>query len=56
MDEEIDTLGGLIFMLLGRVPARNEIVRHPSGAEFVIIDADPRRVKSLRVLSPKSKL
>jgi len=56
MDEEIDTLGGLIFMLLGRVPARNEIVRHPSGAEFVIIDADPRRVKSLRVLIPKSEL
>ena len=52
MDEEIDTLGGLVFMLSGRVPARGEVVKHPSGAEFEILDADPRRIKRLRVHVP----
>lgn len=47
--EEIDTLGGLVFMLAGRVPARGEIVGHPAGPEFEVIDADPRRIKRLRV-------
>lgn len=51
--EEIDTLGGLVFMLAGHVPARGEVVRHPAGYEFEVIDADPRRIKRLRVrLSP----
>ena len=53
MDEEIDTLGGLVFMLSGRVPARGEIVRHGTGAEFEILDADPRRIKRLRVILPQ---
>lgn len=48
-DEEVDTLGGLVFMLTGRVPAKGEIVPHPSGIEFEIVDADPRRIKRLRV-------
>ncbi|WP_299281301.1 hemolysin family protein [uncultured Tateyamaria sp.] len=48
-EEEIDTLGGLVFMLAGRVPARGEVVPHPDGAEFEVIDADPRRIKRLRV-------
>jgi magnesium and cobalt transporter len=48
-DEEIDTLGGLIFLLAGRVPARGEVVRHPAGPEFEVVDADPRRVKRLRM-------
>jgi magnesium and cobalt transporter len=52
-DEEIDTLGGLVFLLSGRVPARGEVVPHPSGAEFEVIDADPRRIKRLRVRLPK---
>lgn len=47
--EEIDTLGGLVFMLAGHVPARGEVVRHPNGYEFEVIDADPRRVKRMRV-------
>ena len=51
-DEEIDTLGGLVFLLSGRVPARGEVVPHPSGAEFEVIDADPRRIKRLRVRLP----
>jgi magnesium and cobalt transporter len=48
-EEEIDTLGGLVFMLAGRVPARGEVVPHPDGPEFEVIDADPRRIKRLRV-------
>ena len=48
-DDEIDTLGGLVFMLAGRVPARGEVVPHPNESEFEVMDADPRRVKRLRV-------
>jgi len=48
-DEEIDTLGGFIFVTLGRVPKRGEVVRHDCGLEFEIADADPRRTKLLRV-------
>ena len=51
-EEEIDTLGGLVFMLTGRVPARGEMVSHPAGVEFEILDADPRRIKRLRVRLP----
>ncbi|ROU03565.1 transporter associated domain-containing protein [Histidinibacterium lentulum] len=51
-EEEIDTLGGLVFMLAGRVPARGEVVQHPSGIEFDVIDADPRRIKRMRVRLP----
>ena len=46
---EIDTVGGLIFSLLGRIPERGEVVRHPSGVEFEILDVDPRRIRRLRV-------
>ena len=49
MEEEIDTLGGLVFMLAGRVPARGEVVKHPAGVDFEVVDADPRRIKRLRV-------
>ena len=48
-EEEIDTLGGLVVMLAGRVPARGEMVVHPDGPEFEVMDADPRRLKRLRV-------
>ncbi|NIZ10227.1 HlyC/CorC family transporter [Pseudooceanicola sp. HF7] len=48
-EEEIDTLGGLVFMLSGRVPTRGEVVQHPDGHEFEVIEADPRRIKRLRV-------
>lgn len=54
-DEEIDTLGGLVFTLVGRVPARGEIVRHGSGLEFEVLDADPRRVKKLKIHQAKFK-
>lgn len=48
-EDEIDTVGGLLFTLAGRVPARGEIISHPLGLEFEVIDADPRRLKRLRV-------
>ncbi len=51
-DDDIDTLGGLVFLRVGRVPARGEIVPHESGIEFEVIDADPRRIKRLRVRMP----
>ena len=48
-EQEIETLGGLVVSLLGRVPQRGEIVSHPSGYEFEVLEADPRRVKRLRL-------
>jgi magnesium and cobalt transporter len=48
-EEEIDTLGGLVFMLAGHVPARGEVIQHPEGPEFEVVEADPRRIKRLRV-------
>ena len=46
--EDIDTVGGLVFYLAGRVPGRGEVIRHQSGIEFEVIDADPRRIRRLR--------
>ena len=46
---EADTLGGLIFEMAGRLPARGEIIKHPSGLEFEILQSDPRRVKRIRI-------
>ncbi|WP_104020308.1 hemolysin family protein [Roseovarius nitratireducens] len=51
-EEEIDTLGGLVFMLLGRVPARGEVIEHPTGASLEVVEADPRRIKRVRVRVP----
>jgi len=51
-DDDIDTLGGLVFLRLGRIPARGEIVPHESGAEFEVVEADPRRLKRVRVRLP----
>ena len=49
-EEDIDTLGGFIFSLAGRVPTRGELIEHPqSGVCFEVLEADPRRVKRLRV-------
>ena len=51
--DEVDTLGGLVFSLAGRVPSRGELLTHTaSGLEFEIIDADPRRIKRIRVRNP----
>jgi magnesium and cobalt transporter len=48
-EEDVDTFGGLVFMLTGRVPNRGEVIAHPSGHEFEITDADARRIKRLRL-------
>jgi magnesium and cobalt transporter len=50
--DEADTLGGLIFTLVDRVPTRGEIVTHPMGLEFEVLDADPRRIKRVRIRRP----
>jgi len=49
--EEVDTLGGLLFSVVGRVPARGELIapKEIPGYEFEVLDADPRRIKRLRV-------
>ena len=48
-DEDVDSLGGLVVWLLGRLPQRGEIVAHPAGYEIEVLEADPRRVKRLRI-------
>lgn len=50
--EDSDTVGGLVVSLAGRVPIRGELIAHPAGIEFEILDADPRRLKRLRVRRP----
>ncbi len=48
-DDDIDTLGGLVFDMIGRVPQRGELIKHPAGFEFEIADADARRIKKIRI-------
>jgi CBS domain containing-hemolysin-like protein len=50
---EADTLAGLVYEIAGRVPSRGEIIRHPKGLDFEIVDSDPRRVKKLRITVTK---
>ncbi len=52
---DIDTVGGLVFTLAGRVPTKGELVSHPSGLEFRILESDPRRIRRLRVRRPGSQ-
>jgi len=53
-DEDIDTLGGLVYSLVGRIPQRGELISHPAGLDFEVVDADPRRIKRLRIyVSPQ---
>ena len=49
IDEDIETLGGLVFTMLGRVPQIGEVIKHSGGVEFEIVDADLRRVKRLLI-------
>ena len=48
--EDVDTLGGLLFAALGRIPARGEVVQALPGFEFHVLDADPRRIKRVRIV------
>lgn len=54
--DEIDTLGGLVFSIAGRVPSRGELLSHATGIEFEILDVDPRRIKRLRLRVPEELL
>ncbi len=47
--DEIDTLGGLVFSIAGRIPSRGELLKHPSGLEFEVLEADPRRIRRLKI-------
>lgn len=51
-DDEVDTLGGLVFLLAGRIPAKGECVDHPSGWKLEAVDSDPRRIIRVRLHSP----
>jgi len=52
LEEEIDTVAGLVATLAGRVPQRGELIPHPAGYEFEVTEADPRRIKRLRIRCP----
>jgi CBS domain containing-hemolysin-like protein len=58
MADDVDTLGGLIVTLAGRVPARSELIAGPEGLEFEVLDADPRRLKRIRIhrRDPRAKI
>jgi CBS domain containing-hemolysin-like protein len=53
-EEEVDTVAGLVSALAGRLPQRGEVILHPSGFEFEVIEADPRRIRRLRIRPPKA--
>ncbi len=55
-EADIDTVGGLVFTLAGRVPTRGEVISHPSGLEFRILDADARRIRRLRARRPAQQV
>jgi CBS domain containing-hemolysin-like protein len=51
-DDEVDTLGGLIFLLVGHIPAKGECITHPSGWKLEAVDSDPRRIIRVRLHAP----
>ena len=55
-EDEVDTLGGLIFLLAGHIPARGECVVHPSGWRLEAVDSDPRKVLRVRLHAPEEKV
>jgi CBS domain containing-hemolysin-like protein len=54
-DDEVDTLGGLVFLMAGRIPANGECVQHPSGWTFESIDSDPRKIIRVRLHAPDAQ-
>lgn len=55
-DDEVDTLGGLVFLLAGRIPSKGECVTHPSGWKLEAVDSDPRRILRVRLHAPDGEL
>jgi CBS domain containing-hemolysin-like protein len=54
-EDEVDTLGGLVFLLAGRIPAKGDCVVHPSGWRLEAVDADPRRIIRVRLHAPDNE-
>jgi CBS domain containing-hemolysin-like protein len=54
-DDEVDTLGGLIFLLVGHIPAKGECITHPSGWKLEAVDSDPRRIIRVRLHAPATE-
>ena len=54
-DDEVDTLGGLVFLLAGHIPAKGECVHHPSGWKLEAVDSDPRRIIRVRLHAPEGQ-
>ncbi|MEJ7777693.1 MAG: hemolysin family protein [Sphingomicrobium sp.] len=55
-EDEVDTLGGLVFLLAGRIPAQGETVTHPSGWKLEAVDSNPRRILRVRLHAPETAL
>jgi len=53
-DDEVDTLGGLVFLLAGKIPAKGEHVVHPSGWRLEAVDSDPRKILRVRLHAPEA--
>jgi CBS domain containing-hemolysin-like protein len=53
-EDEVDTLGGLVFLLAGHIPAKGECVEHPSGWRLEAVDADPRKILRVRLHAPEA--
>ena len=53
--DEVDTLGGLVFLLAGHIPANGECVTHPSGWKLEAVDSDPRKIIRVRLHAPEER-
>jgi len=53
-EDEVDTLGGLVFLLAGKIPAKGEHVVHPSGWRLEAVDSDPRKILRVRLHAPET--
>jgi CBS domain containing-hemolysin-like protein len=54
--DEVDTLGGLMFLLAGHIPGKGECVTHPSGWKLEAVDSDPRRIIRVRLHAPAGEV
>jgi len=54
-EDEVDTLGGLMFLLAGHIPAKGECVTHASGWKLETIDSDPRKIIRVRLHAPATE-
>jgi CBS domain containing-hemolysin-like protein len=55
-EDEVDTVGGLVFLLAGHIPAKGECVKHPSGWTIEALDSDPRRIIRVRLHAPEREV